>query len=301
MSSDSNVASPARKNPRRRWWDSGIVSGSKKKVTVALMGRRNNKTAASYDNNTNPAGIRTATVTVAPSSDFRGKFTSMGLAVVDSKLYAFGGREFNTSPNGNDDSDSDGVSGLSAPCEVLNLNDLSTQTLDPPLEMWDPQLILRYDTLPDYLGHVVVGDELIVYMHTFVGSSVFALHMEQLKWRRIMTEYADHDDISPMVPNLLLMMYPWDRLPEAFCSNLVHNGAGSSPVRDGGGDVYCLVLWWGVNTWELRSQFKVCKFRLVDDDGGCEILDTVEDFSAFSQDFASSRVTAFTTTSYIGL
>ncbi|CAI0434643.1 unnamed protein product [Linum tenue] len=418
MSSDSAVASPARKKPRRRWWDSGIVSGSRKKVTVALMSRKN-KTAASYDNNDT---IRTATVTVvAPDCYFRGKFSTMGLAVVDSKLYAFGGRQINTSPSGNDDSDDDGFTywkyprdvfvcdlgtdpdiqqqplkfqqypallkgpkvepihvpyndkifilsrvydpmsfnDLSAPCEVLDLKDMSTQIVDLPWEMWDPNLIQWYNGLPDYLGHVVVGRELIVYMHTFVGSSVFALDMEELKWRRIMTEHADHDDISPMRPNLTLMMYPWDRLPEAHCSNLVHNGRlfmvsmpdhrpfevirvkyMSNPwasydhlllqqeqhkIRDmrylsdyalglvpddckfgdarvvpfGDGDVYCLFLWWGLTTYELRSQFKVCKFRLIGEDGGCEILGTVEDFSAFSHDFGSSRVTAFTRTSYI--
>ncbi|CAL1374947.1 unnamed protein product [Linum trigynum] len=421
--SDSAVASPERKKPRRRWWDSGIVSGSLNKVTIFLMGRKN-KTAAYDHNDTDPAGIRTATVTVAPSCDFRGIIAQMGLALVDSKLYAFGGNDFNTSPNGIDDTDDDGFPywkyprdlyvcdlgtdpdiqkqplefkqyadrlkgpkvrpihvpykddkifilssayhplsfrgphpDLSAPCEVLNLKDLSTQVVDLPLEMWDPRLIPSCSLLPGYMGHIVVGRELIVYMHNHVGERVFALDMEELKWRRIITECDDDYYETPMIPNLLLMIYPWVRFPEAYCSNLVHNGRlfmverhghhrpfdvilvkfmsnASASYADllqqehktrkscalselasrlpadclygdamvvpfGDGDVYCLFLWWGLDPFKMKNQFKVYKFKLVDDNGGCEILGAVEDFGVFAHDFGSSKITVFTRTSYI--
>ncbi|CAI0447587.1 unnamed protein product [Linum tenue] len=374
MSSDSD--SPERKKPRRRWWDSGIVSGSVNKVTIFLMGRKN-KTA-------DPAGIRTATVTVAPSCDFRGRFVQMGLALVDSKLYAFGGHGFNTSPNGIDDTDDDGFPywkyprdlyvcdlgtdpdiqkqplefkqyadrlkapkvkpihvpykddkifilssayhplaypDLSAPCEVLNLKDLSTRVVDPPLEMWDPRLIPGCSSLPGYMGHVVVGRELIVYMHNHVGHCVFALDMEELKWRRIITECDDHYYRTPMIPNLLLMIYPWFRFPEAHCSNLVHNGrlfmvekqdhhrpfeAILVKFMSNASASYAELLQQEHKTRELCALSELASRSLPAEClyGDAMVLpfgdgEAVEDFGVFTNDFDSPKITAFTRTSYL--
>ncbi|CAI0550832.1 unnamed protein product [Linum tenue] len=221
----------------------------------------------------------------------------MGFAVVESKLYAFGGREVCDSPEPDPEYDFDLQTGKSywtyprylyvcdlgtdpeiqkeplqfrkmevklngpkvcpihvsykkeklfilskgyppispfeperpAPCEVLNLKDLTVQTIDTPSQVWDTDVSsYKYNCfLPVYLGHVVVGSELIVYIDTDTYPCLYALDMESLKWRPIITstsmaQYA----VNLSRKDLLLgfMAYTHKIYDITPCSNVVRNG-----------------------------------------------------------------------------
>ncbi|CAI0550831.1 unnamed protein product [Linum tenue] len=290
MSMELGVASPE----RQQWWNCGFVAPCTDVVNVVLVGL--DKKAAN-NSDTDP-GIRTANVTVTPSSDFRGQFyRGMGFAVVESKLYAFGGREVCDSPEPDPEYDFDLQTGKSywtyprylyvcdlgtdpeiqkeplqfrkmevklngpkvcpihvsykkeklfilskgyppispfeperpAPCEVLNLKDLTVQTIDTPSQVWDTDVSsYKYNCfLPVYLGHVVVGSELIVYIDTDTYPCLYALDMESLKWRPIITstsmaQYA----VNLSRKDLLLgfMAYTHKIYDITPCSNVVRNG-----------------------------------------------------------------------------
>ncbi|CAI0416496.1 unnamed protein product [Linum tenue] len=209
----------------------------------------------------------------------------MGLALVDSKLYAFGGNDFNTSPNGIDDSDDDGFPYRKYPRD-LYVCDLGT----------DPDIQKQPLEFKQYAGrlkgpkvkpiHVPYKDDKIFILSSaynpwsFRGpnpdlTSLLLVRRERHRpfdtilvkfMSNASASYADLLQQEHKIRELCALSELASRLP----SDCLYGDAMVVPFGDG--DVYCLFLWWGLNPFQMKNQFKVYKFKLVDDNGGCEIL-----------------------------
>ncbi|CAL1390904.1 unnamed protein product [Linum trigynum] len=191
-----------------------------------------------------------------------------------------------------------------APCEVLNLKDLSVVTVETPFWTWKDEDGEPFR--PAFSGHVVSGNVLYVLVWNYCGENVlYGLDMDKLLWHPYFHDsplkwamyresiyrnwlcsrvvhggkyFVVKPDLKPrlVVKNLMGMQQELDTVSELvgtaqndkFFENAVVVPFGYDEDDDANSGVYCMFVWYRSHVDPEADFFKACKFKLIDN-GDC--------------------------------